>query len=802
MRVPLRWLRRLLDLPLNSSEIAERLRLQGVPVEEVEIVGLKEDKVRIGLVKEIEKHPNAQKLWIADVSLGDESITVVTAANNVRKGDIVPVALEGAVLNSGIKIEPRKLRGVLSQGMFCSISELGIDEIAWYDASEILILSRAGWDNYEEWKGYIGKPLDEVIPLWDEVLLLESFANRPDMFSIIGIAYEAAFAFKSQVKFPEILEEPEETISYPLQVRIEDDDCRRYQGRLLLDVKVKYSPLWMQQLLRFAGIRPINAVVDITNWVLVEMGQPLHAFDYDRIPDGVIVVRSAKPGEKLLALDGNEYHLTPDDLVIADRERPVALAGIIGGEETAITENSSAVLLESANFRPARIRRTSLRLGVRTESSIRFEKDLPIQSVHLGASRASWLIKELTGGRLVKLVDEYKEKPEKVVVHFNVGEVERILGKAMTTSEVSELLGPLGFQVEERGDGFLEIVPPPHRRDISIPADIVEEIARLKGYDYWGSALPPIVPTGYQSENERKLEMLRDLLVKRGYYEVITWSLTGEELLRKWDLNPDEHLKVINPLSSERSILRLYIYPELLEVVRRNVSYGERDFRLFEVGKVFQPPADEFYKLALVGVKPDSPESEAEVFHLRNTLEDIFKAFGLALDFESRYGGNAIYSWAHPYVNAYIFSGEDRIGFIAEVHPKHLEEMEIEGVRVALAEVDIRKLLSEGLWAPIYQKLSKYQKIYRDLSLLIPDNQKAGRVIEIAADVLGELLEDAFAFDIYRGLGVPDGYTSYTFRFFIRPKDKPLKEKHISKMLKEIAERAQEELKAELRGAI
>ena len=802
MRVPFSWLKRLVEVPDDPYLVADKLRYLGVPVEEVLEEGIKGDNILIGEVLKVEKHPNADKLLVTEVDFNGYKKTILTAAKNVQEGDIVPVALEGAVLGSGIRIQPRKLRGILSEGMFCSPEELKMDDVVWYDRREILILSRKGWDNYAEWKELVGKELKEVVPLSDHVFEIESFANRPDLFSIIGIAYEAAYAFKTEVKLPESLVEPEEEVDYPLSIEILDEDCRRYQGRIIEGVKVKPSPLWVQQLLSFAGIRPINVVVDVTNWVLLEMGQPLHAFDYHKVPEGKVIIRSAREGERILALDGNEYALSPEDLVIADKEKPIAIAGVIGGEESAITEDSTVVLLESANFHPARVRRTSLRLGIRTESSIRFEKDLPISNVELGSSRASLLLKEWAGGRLVKKLDLMREEPKEVKVVFNVEEVRRTLGKPLPEEEVKEILTLTGFKVRELEKGTLEVTPPPHRRDISIPADIVEEIARLKGYDYWGEELPKIVPTGYESLYERRIEEVREIPLRMGFFEVITWSLTSKELLELWDLNPQEHLRVQNPLSSEREYLRRWIYPELMEVVRRNVSYGESYFKLFEVGRVFQPsegepPFQEYPKLSLAILTPKDSDPMA-IYEVREVFQRISDVYNLSLEVVN----SSAPKWGHPYAFAKVKLNGEEVGFIGEVHPEHLQALELENYRVFIGEVDLRPIVNLKHVEKVYKPISKYQKIYRDLSLLVPEEENAGIILEIAEDVFGDLLEEAYLYDYYRDLSIPEGMVSYTFRFVLRPRERALKEEEIKEAFRKLLQKVEERIPVQLRGKI
>ncbi len=789
MRVPIRWLKMFVNFEDSPEEIGNKLIEVGVPISQIERVGIREPKIVIAKVHNISNHPKHERLRVVKLIAGKfGELQAVTVASNLYKGAHVAVALRGAQLISGLKVEPKEVRGVISEAMILPPSEIGLEYLyTELQRDHAVILDQID-DNFN-WENYLGEPLENFIPLWDDVLVVESFANRPDLLSVIGIAYELAYITGSQITHPPSDgDNPTSQDIVDIRIDVPANLCARYHGRRF-KVEVKRSPIWMAQLLNFAGIRPINNVVDVTNWVLVELGQPMHAFDYRKL-QGDITVRLARSGESILALNGNEYKLS-GELIIADSSGPIAIAGIIGSESTGVTSATEEILLECANFNQALVRRAELRLGLRTESSIRFEKGLPVELVDLGIARATYLLKEVAQAVPIAYRDVKLREPQKRIITVRSEKISALLGEEVTRDDIVETLKPLGFRVHSEGN-VLRVEPPLNRRDLNLEVDIAEEIARLKGYEYWGQELPLMVPTGYQDERESFCELIRDRMVRLGFSEAITFSLISSEKLNRWlsalreDIRP---VKILNPLSSERAFLRPLILPNLLESVKRNLSYGEAEIALFELGNTFL--YEDSYKeiLSLAAVCTSDVMSALE---LKAILMYVLEPFEVQLEFEPKQ-----FKFLHPYVSAEVrLNGEPR-GFIGQLHPELRDELELvqDIVMFELAfNVPLRRRQVK------YRALSKFRKLYRDLSLIVPEDVKIGELFKVASRILGNMLDKAYLFDVYRGEGIPEGFISYTLRFELRPRDKQVTQEELQHIFDQIVRWAETNLGAKLRG--
>ncbi|HAG07320.1 MAG: Phenylalanine--tRNA ligase beta subunit, partial [Clostridia bacterium 62_21] len=620
MRVSLKWLQEFVDIPVTVTELADRLTMAGLAVDAVEEPWREITGVVTGRVKDVARHPHADRLLVCRVDVGrGEDLAIVTGATNMREGDIVPVALEGARLVGGATIKRSKLRGIVSQGMMCAADELGVGE----DHSGILILPPGT---------PVGVDVKEYLGLDDVILELDLTPNRGDCLSILGVAREVAAILGQPLRNPFRAEAGQPLTTDRVCVDIEDPGlCRRYVARLATNVKIGPSPLWMQRRLHAAGIRPISNVVDITNYVMLELGQPLHAFDYDTLAGGRIIVRRARPGETLVTLDRAERRLAPEMLVIADAENAVAVAGVMGGLATEVTETTTNILLESAWFDPSSIRRTSRQLGLRSEASLRFEKGVDLEGCLRAANRAMELIESTGAGEAVPgAVDQYPEKHVPRTVILRPERVGQILGTEVAANEIESILDRLGFRVRKGPDAFLVQVPS-YRVDIHREIDLIEEVARLHGYDRVPETLPfgNTTPAG-RRRHQALFDRIRDIMVACGLTEAITYSFLSPVAFDRLRLPTNDPLRrtlrLANPLSEDQSIMRTTLLPGLLETLVRNYQRQIPSGALFEIGRVFVPVAGEqlpeertHLGMALMGETPrgwNQPARPLDFFYL------------------------------------------------------------------------------------------------------------------------------------------------------------------------------------------
>ncbi|MCL2766726.1 MAG: phenylalanine--tRNA ligase subunit beta, partial [Peptococcaceae bacterium] len=589
MYISYNWLKDYVDIDIPPQELADRLTMIGVAVENVTALGQGVHGVVVGRIESIDPHPGADKLVVTVVDTGSEKLQIVTAATNVSAGDVIPVALEGAVVASGLKIKRAKLRGVESRGMMCSGQELGIDPntMPAEQAHGIMLLPQ---------DTPLGMDAKEAVGVNDFILELDLTPNRGDCLSVIGVAREVAALTGQPLKLPKP-EFPEtgEDITGHAKVDIADPElCRRYIARLLRNIRIFPSPSWMQARLRAAGMRPINNIVDVTNYVMLEMGQPLHAFDYDKLAEHHIIVRQAKPGEEMLSLDGTQRKLTPDMLLITDPSGPVCIAGVMGGLDSEITENTTTMLLESAYFHPVSIRRTSKALGLRSEASLRFEKGIDQVGCLAAINRAVQLICDMNAGEAVKGVidNNIAPAPERTVI-LRPERVNYVLGIDISKEKVSGILEKLQFAVKDSGD-VLSVAIPSYRGDVSIEEDLIEEIARMYGYDIVPSTLPTgLSACGAKTREQVFRTVVADTLAASGINEAITYSFTNPGVFDRMNLEQDNVLRqtinIQNPLSEDHSVMRTMLLPGLLESLAKNFNRRNQDAALFEIGTVFLP---------------------------------------------------------------------------------------------------------------------------------------------------------------------------------------------------------------------
>jgi phenylalanyl-tRNA synthetase beta chain len=784
MRVSLRWLGEYLQLPTDDpEEVAAALGRLGHEVEGVERLDAPFRGVVVGRVAERRPHPRADRLQLVQVEAGAQTAEVVCGAWNFEVGALVPLAQPGARLEGGLEVGEREIRGVRSAGMICSAAELGLGE----DAAGILVLPP---------DLQVGTDLAKTLPFPDRVLDVSITANRPDCMSMVGLARELSAYYQVPIRVP-APKVKEHGPPMEVEVRIEDPvGCPRYVARPIRDLRVADSPTWLQLRLRAAGIRPINNVVDATNYVLLELGQPIHAFDLDRLTRHTIVVRRAAGDEALRTLDGVDRRLHPEDLVIADAERAVAIAGVMGGEATEVGAETSRVLIESAYFHPPTVLLTAKRHGLRTEASARFERGVDPNLPRSAADRVAELLTEVAGGQTAEGGrDEYPQPIGPWQVSLALSEVKRLLGVEISRKETAGLIERLGFGV--RGRDPLTVTVPTFRPDVTGPADLVEEVARLYGY----ARIPETLPVGRGgglSSGQRRLRDLRQVLVGAGYFEAQTLSFIGPLDLKRLRLQSGdprrEAIRVANPLREQEGSLRTTLLPGLLQAVAYNRARRVGEVALFEIGKVF---------LRGEGELPDQPEMLA--FVSNRSLADFQDAAGLwevivrAMRLrETRLRAGAPPPF-HPGRSAQVSLGGEPIGAFGELHPSVVRAFELAG-SLAAGEISLERIVAEPGWWQLREP-SPFPPVVFDLAFDLEEETAAGDLLGEVRAAGGELLESVEVFDVFTGGPLPGGRKSVAIRLTMRAPDHTLSDEELAPLRKDIAEAVAERFGGRLRGA-
>lgn len=802
MRVSYRWLMDYVDIPWPVEELADRLTMAGVKVETLERLAPPElAGIVVGEVRQINRHPAADNLLVCQVDVGKGLHTVVTGATNLKVGDRVPVALPGSVLPGGRRIEAATFRGVLSEGMLCSEAELKVGD----DADGIWVLPQ---------DVPIGKSVMDALGLDDTVLHLEIYPNRPDCLSVIGVAREVAALAGTRLRLPEMaVREADEPVAQLAAVEVVDTDlCPRYTARVMRHVRIAPSPAWVVQRLKVAGMRPINNVVDITNLVMWEWGQPLHAFDYDQLTGGRIVVRRARPGERLVTLDGVERTLDADMLVIADAERPVGVAGVMGGGNSEVTEATTTVLLESANFHPASVRRTARRLGLRTEASHRFEKGLDPNLAAVASLRAAQLMQELAGAQvLAGVVDVYPCPVAPRTISCRPERIRRLLGTDLSDERIAAYLQSLELSVQREGERLVVTVPT-FRPDIQQEADLAEEVARLYGYDRLPEALPGgTSQVGGQRQPLPLLDRVRDVLVAMGLLECMTYSFVHPATADRLRWAPDDprrqFIPLRNPLSEEYAVMRTSLVGGLLETAARNRSRGVRAVHLFEIGAVYHPkslPLTELpYERRKIGILMMGPlpqeqwggrVGEATFYHLKGAVERLLAALRLEGSFAP--AGDPTF---HPGRQAVVTVGGQAAGVLGEVHPLVAEAYDLGETRVYAAELDVDVLAAAAPAGVRYRPLPRFPAVDRDIALLVPKAVTAAAVAACIRAAAGEMLEEMALFDVYEGPQVAAGHRSLAYSLRLRAPDRTLTDEEANAIVARIEEALARQLGVRLR---
>lgn len=796
MKFPFSWLREYVSVSLSAREIAERLTMAGIEANVTEATGQSWDKITVGQIVVLEPHPNADRLQLATIDFGQGQSKVVCGATNVRVGDKVPFAKVGAQLIDGhsgkpVQLKPAKIRGVTSEGMACSEKELGLSE----NHEAVLVLPA---------DAPLGVPLADY--LGDAVFDLEVTPNRPDCLSVLGIAREVAALTKQEVRLPSSsYDEAGPEVEKHVSVEIADPDlCRRYCASLIEGVKIGPSPAWMQQRLAACGMRPINNIVDITNYVMLEHGQPLHAFDFQRIGGAKIVVRRARSGEKLTSLDGVERALSPEMLVIADQAIPVAIAGVMGGADSEVTEITTSVLLESANFNQVSIRRTSVGLKLRSEASMRFERGISPELTVPALRRATQLILEIAGGKAARgIADAYPGKKEAKTIQLRTSSVRQLLGLELSQEQIVNTLTSLGFQCAEANSAETAVTVPYWRMDVNESADLAEEVARIMGY----AAIPTTMLSSElpQQQVDTGLafrEQLRDLLVAAGFQEVITYSLTSLDRLTR-AAGAVNAVRIANPLSAELEYLRTSLRPGLLSVLAANQKYEEGGIRLFEIGRIFLGQGNDLPdEREVIGGVISGPrgalswlgeKGQSDFFDAKGTVESVLSRLGVEAEYEAIREEKL-----RPGRVARVVIGQTVVGLIGELHPKVAEGFDLLPQPVALFELDIEKLLSSVKERRGYRPLSRFPRSVRDVAVLVDIQVPAKKMLDIVRGV--SLVSQVSLFDLYSGKQVPAGKKSVAFRIAYQSDSHTLTEEDLETADNEILSRLAKDVGATRRA--
>ena len=779
MLVSYNWLKQYTNVEDNANALAEKITRGGIEVEGVEYLAEEISNVVVGYVVSKEKHPDAEKLNVCQVNVGEEeNLQIVCGAPNVDAGQCVIVAKVGAKL-PGIKIKKAKLRGVESQGMICSLAELGLSK------SVVPKNYQEGIYVFET-EQELGSDVVKVLGLNDYILDLSITPNRADALSMRGLTYELGALYNNKVDFNDV-EKEENYEATSLQVSIESDSCRNYVGQIVKNVEVKSSPLWLQTRLMNSGIRPINNIVDITNYVLLEFGQPMHAFDKDLVGDR-IVVRDAKEGEVLETLDGEERKLQATDLVITDGTRAIALGGVMGGKNTEVSEETKNIILESAYFNPTSVRRTSATHGLRSDSSARFEKGIDPNMQKAALARAVELILELCPNAVVESSVGVVNKEEEKVVEITTSYINNYLGITLSTEEIAAILEGLSFTVEVSGENLVVKVPT-RRPDISIKQDLVEEVIRIYGYDNLASTLPKFSKTtkGGLTYSQRMVRDLRAVYASLGFNDTINYSLVSEEEATEYTLEDHHKVRLLMPMTETHSTLRQSLVPGLLNTVQYNVARKQKDLKLLEIGRVFfgsgddniQPKETLYLSAALTGeeraTKWLKESSSLDFFAAKGYLEVVFERLGL--DEKVTYRKSTL-EGMHPGRFAEVYLGEKRIGFIGEVHPRVADKLGLNTTYVF--EINLDEVISESKVKPKYEEVTKYPEITRDIAMLVDVKDEYQNIYNVIESVNSKLITKVELFDLYVGAELLVGKKSLALTITYSDKQKTLTDEEVT----------------------
>ena len=798
MLISLNWLKQYVDIKESVEEIANALTMIGQEVEAIDIQGKDLGNVVIGQIVEFDKHPNSDRLTLLKVNVGEEApLQIICGATNHKLNDKVVVAKIGAVLPGNFKIKKSKIRDVESFGMLCSDAELGLAK----ESEGIIILPE---------DAPIGKEYREYAGLNDVIFELEITPNRPDCLSHIGIAREVAAYYNRKVKYPVIeIAETIESINTVIKVNIEDKErCKRYLGRVIKNVKIKESPDWLKTRIRAMGLNPINNVVDVTNFVMFEYNQPMHAFDLDKV-EGNITIRAAKENEEITTLDGVERVLKNGELVIADDEKAIAIGGVIGGQNTQIDSDTKNIFVEVAYFTPENIRRESRDLGIFTDSAYRNERGMDVENLAVVMNRAVSLLAEVAEGEVLsEVIDKYVEKPKRAEISLNLEKLNKFIGKTLTYEEVGKILTHLDIELKPLGDGTMLLTPPSYRADLTRPADIYEEVIRMYGFENIEAKMPVMsIESGEENTNFKISRIVREILKELGLNEVINYSFIPKFTKELFNFG-EEVIEIKNPLSEDMAVMRPTLLYSLIANVRDNINRNQTDLKLFEISKTFKKLGEGQNGLAIEDLKIalilsgreeknlwNQSKSDYNFYDLKGYLEFLLERLNVTKYSLIRLTNNKNF---HPGASAEIKIGEDVIGVLGELHPNLVNYFGIKREKVFFAELNLTNLLKYIKIKVNYETISKYPEVLRDLAITLDRAVLVGEMVkEIKKKV--NLIEKIDIFDVYSGDKIDKDKKSVAMSIVLRDKNRTLTDEDIDKAMNAILELIKDKYNGEIR---
>ncbi|MGD9073677.1 MAG: phenylalanine--tRNA ligase subunit beta [Desulfobacteraceae bacterium] len=802
MRVSLNWLKDYVDIDIPAKDLAERLTMSGLEVEGLEPLGRSLQDIRVAKILSIKRHPGADRLFICHMDTGDGEVPVVCSAPNLTTGAIVPMALPGTQLPGGTIVEESRIRGERSVGMLLAEDEMGLTD----DHTGIMILPSDLSP---------GAKVPKVVPLEDWVFDISITPNRPDCACVIGVAREIAAITGQKLKRPEIkIEEGETPIEDLTHVTLVDSEgCPRYAAGMIQSIELRPSPFWMRYRLHASGVRGINNVVDVSNYVMLEMGQPLHAFDYDRLRENRIVVKRAENGEIFSTLDGQSHTLDGEILMICDGERSVAVAGIMGGLNSEIFAGSTNVLVESAYFDPITIRRGARKLGLSTEASYRFERGIDIEGVITALRRALMLIHQLAGGEIIRgLIDNYPKPFSQPTIDLRIDKTNDFLGTSLSQDTIAGYLRALELQVKEVDPNLIRVTPPPYRVDITREVDLMEEVARLEGYDRILVTSPHIRPSD-EADLPRLIlrDQMREIMVGLGFTEIITYSFISPDsavFLGAGENSPlRSFVKLLNPLTADQSVMRTSLVPGLLDAIQTNILHGEKDLKLFEWGKVFiqsenaeLPLEVPFLSAIMTGLSDQKAwyreERNVDFYDIKGGVEALLTSLGLDGFLFKR---DHIPPYYHPEFSSQVHFSDSVLGHVGQILPEVMNTYGLESVIAYLFELDIEILMEQMPDRKAFEPYARFPAVFRDISLIVGRGVASAEVQEIIESEGGELIESVDLYDLYEGGKIDPSEKAIAFRICYRSQKGTLDGKEINRLHETIIEQIRQKTGGRLR---
>lgn len=787
MLLPIKWAKEYVDIDNYIMDICDKVTLTGSHVESIEKLGTNIKNIVIGKILEIYRHENSKKLWITKVDIGNEIVQIVTAAQNLQQFDYVPVAKVNSTLADNTQIKEAKLAGEISQGMFCSYKELG------YPDSVIPKEYKDGVLRIFDENIVLGTDIKEVLDLDDTVVEFEITPNRPDCLSIVGMSREIAASFNKKLNEINIKDLKNINNSSLLEINISSDNCKRYSASIIKDVKIEESNRKMQNYLLNSGIRPINNIVDLTNFLMLELGQPLHAFDLDKL-EGNITIRNAFEGEKVVTLDDIERTLSSGDMLICDDVKPIAIAGVMGLKNSEIDSNTKNILIESAFFTKKAIKLTSKRLGLKSEASIRYEKGLTSEHTVNVLSRFLYLLERYIDCKIESVFDVKKEKFIPKIIEFDPNLVKRLLGVEIDNSEILNYLELLEIKTEVKNN-YIYCTIPYFRTDLSIQEDIVEEIGRLYGFSNLNPT-PILAPNTIGKKSKKRIleDKIKNVLLNLGLYEITTYSFIGGNIIGKSKMNTQNTVKILNPLGEEFSIMRKSLIPNVIDVLAKNLNYKNEDLLVYELGNTFHIVADSIIpsekKKVVIGCY-----GKYDFYYVKDIVVNLLSILNIE---NYEFVKNASIDYFHPGVCADIIVNGEKIGEIGQISYEVCKNFSIKK-KIFVCEIDIEKIRDKSSLVRIYEPLIKYPAVKRDLAIIVDKNIDSGMIEKIFRDNSNNLLKNVELFDIYTGNQIDEGKKSMAYKLTFQSKDKTLVDEDINTVIDGMLKDLNEKLGAYLR---